>query len=798
MTKTSSILLIVESPSKCGIIEKYLASENIKCIASFGHFREIKSLKDINIDIENKANFKINYTPIAVKVKQIGILRKEIKKATEVILATDNDREGESIAWHICDLFNLSTSTTKRIIFNEITEKSIQTAYANPKTLNMNVVNAQKARQIIDFVVGFKISPLLWKLASKSLSAGRCQTPALRLINDNEEQIISGANKSRMVYNVTGYFTQYNIPFILNNTFDTFDGELETFFNKVNEPHEYMFSSKNINMSAPTPFSTSHLQQAASNSLRYSPKETMQLCQKLYEKGLITYMRTESTTYSDVFIQSAHNHIKTRFNEKYINSKLTSQKEVEEEEETAHEAIRVTDIAKQNIIKYHPNLEKKEETMYNLIWTNTIQSCMSDAICDSLSVNLTTYNNLKFNYKCKSFLFHGWTKVKSIKNTNIEDRVDTDWEECEEDKYFSYFKNLKLGSILNLKRIATKVTVCNHILHYTEAKLVSLLEKKGIGRPSTFSSLVDKIQNRNYVQKTNIVGNVIKCINYELDLKEKSRKIDEIETEFKNGFEKNKLQITSLGQMVNDYLYDHFEPLFNYGYTNSMEQLLDKVANKTKCWMELCNECNDTVETLVNEVNLSRFEYKFDEHHIFMFAKYGAVVKCLSDNDLDKNNPTMTFKRVKKDIDMNKLKRGAYSLEDVLESPINDNNGCKKEYDLGIYDGQQVIAKKGKFGMYFTYANKNISLNALGNRPIENITLDEIISILQEKNQCVIRDININIQIRKGNKKPDYIYYKTNKMKKPQFLSLTGFQFDYKNCELEVLKDWIVHKHGIV
>ena len=380
-------LLIVESPSKCATIEKYLASKDIKCVASFGHIREIKTLKDIDID----NNFKTNFTPIASKNSQIQTLKKAIKASSEVILATDNDREGEAIAWHICQQFHLNIHTTKRIIFNEITQKCLIKAYENPVILNMNLVNAQMARQIMDFIVGFRVSPLLWKLGNKNLSAGRCQSPALRLICEND---VEGENKNiEKPYNVTGYFTSHSIPFTLNKSFSKFEGELEDYFEQVEEDHTYNYSIKRTNISPPSPFSTSTIQQTASNQLHYSPKETMSLCQKLYEKGLITYMRTESTTYSVEFIITAHQYIRNTYDSRYINIHQKSQ----EDQETAHEAIRVTDIIKIDASKL--NLEKKEETMYKFIWNNTIESCMSNAIYDVLNAKLEdAFCNYYYSY----------------------------------------------------------------------------------------------------------------------------------------------------------------------------------------------------------------------------------------------------------------------------------------------------------------------------------------------------------------------------------------------------------------
>ena len=763
-------LLIVESPSKCFTIEKYLVSKNVKCIATFGHIREIKSLDDIDI----KNNFNINFTPITSKDSQIKKIKKEIKSASEVILATDNDREGEAIAWHICEQFDLNIKTTKRIIFNEITQQCLIKAYDNPVTLNMNLVNAQMARQIMDFIVGFRISPLLWKLGNKKLSAGRCQSPALRLICENDKEYES--KEFTKSYNVTGYFTSHNIPFKLNKTFDNFEGELEDYFNQVEEEHKYDFTVKKKEVKPPTPFSTSTIQQSASNNLHYSPKETMSLCQKLYEKGLITYMRTESTTYSSQFIKIVRDYIEDGYDIKYINVNMNSQ----ENQETAHEAIRVTDIRKKNLTT---ELEKKEETMYKFIWKNTIQSCMCDAIYETLYAKIHDINysdSYYYSYNCDKPIFLGWQIIKS--NESEKKDIET---------FYEYLKNIRKSSKINLKKLIANVSIGNQISHYTEAKLVSTLEKNGIGRPSTFASIVDKIQDRKYVKKGNIKGKNIMCETYELDLNSKT--IDIIKKYIEVGNENNKLILNPLGKIVNIYLQENFEELINYNYTNLMEKSLDNVANGEKDHIQICYECNNKINELINSIKSQEFEYKFDENNIVIFAKYGPVVKCI-DNTKSKKDK-VKFKKIKEDIDFEKLKQGEYILEDILEEKEE-----KEENVLGFYNEKSVKIKKGKFGLYVEHGSKKYSLRCFGNRPIENINLEEIINILKEKTENIIREINENIYIHKGrtSKMPNYILYKTNQMKKPKFYSLQKCYFDYRTCELEKLKDWIKNNHGLL
>ena len=317
----SFTLVIVESPAKCKKIEKYLGN-NYKCIASYGHFCQLDGLKSIDID----NNFKPTFTLMESKEQQVDKMRKMIDRADDVMLASDDDREGEAIAWHICNQFNLPVNTTKRIIFHEITKPALLKAVSEPVSVNMDVVYAQQSRQILDMLVGYYISPILWKKISQNtktgLSAGRCQTPALRLVYENKKEI--DKSPGRKVYNTTGYFTNKNIPFVLNHNYDD-EEKVSTFLEEtVNHDHIYECSKeRNVTKQPPKPFTTSGLQQMASNELRISPKNTMQSCQKLYEGGYITYMRTDSVAYSKEFLNDAENFIKKTYGNDYVNNNLS-------------------------------------------------------------------------------------------------------------------------------------------------------------------------------------------------------------------------------------------------------------------------------------------------------------------------------------------------------------------------------------------------------------------------------------------------------------------------------------------
>ena len=642
---TTTTLVIVESPAKCKKIEEYLGP-GYKCLASYGHLQELSSLK--NIDIEN--NFKPTYTVIdnTIKKKQIEILRKEIKNAKEVILASDGDREGEKIGYSIIELFKLPL-TTKRITFNEITESAIQCAIKNPKTINMDIVHAQQARQILDILVGFKVSPMLWKFITKpkgkehSLSAGRCQTPALRLIYDNDNDI--NKSEERKVYNTTGYFTNSIIAFDLSpqGKHESEDEITDFLDGSADFSHIYNCSQPvKVYKKPPEPFTTSRIQQVASNELHYAPKETMRICQLLYEGGFITYMRTDSKTYSAEFLDTVKEYIVRTYaqGEKYIGENIDSMatgavKEPDKKKnakktekpppQEAHEAIRPTNIS---LCELPENMDSKERRMYKLIWETTLESCMTSASFHSVTANISSFQDTKFVYTSELIDFPGWKIVAKKYST--------------ENKEYQYLQQIKQNSIIPYKKICARVSIKGSKPHYTEARLVQLLEEKGIGRPSTFSSLVDKIQERGYVKKEDIKGKELICKDYELENDE----ICEIETKREFGNEKGKLVLQPLGRVVMEFLEKHFDDLFNYNYTSLMEDALDKIAKGEYIWHELCNKCNKEIETLVDGLkDETKIEIKIDENNTYMIGKYGPVIKCVEEVD---GKEEIKFKPIKK------------------------------------------------------------------------------------------------------------------------------------------------------
>lgn len=783
---TSITLVIVESPAKCKKIEQYLGP-GYKVMASYGHLRELSSLD--HIDIKN--NFRPTFTIIDNELKrsQIEKLKKEISSAGEVILASDDDREGEAISWHICDMFKLNIEKTKRIIFNEITESALQHAIKNPRTINMNIVHAQQTRQILDLLVGFKVTPMLWKFITKksehSLSAGRCQTPALKIIYDNQTEINdSKTGGEKKVYNTIGYFTNSNIAFDLNKQFETEDDMTDFLEGSIDFRHIYTCSQPvKVSKSPPCPFTTSRLQQTASNELHYSPKETMRLCQKLYEAGHITYMRTDSKTYSKDFIETAKEYILRNFptGDAYINENIhllatgttkTIGKNSLVTPQEAHEAIRPTSIS----LKELPlELDSKERKMYKLIWSNTLESCMSPAIFYSITATITAFNNNKFSYTSELIHFPGWQAVAQKPSTD--------------NKIYHYLQIIKQNDLIPFKKMNSKVTIKNIKHHYTEARLVQLLEEKGIGRPSTFSMLVEKIQERGYVKKEDVAGTKITCKDFELV----DNEIYEIETQREFGNEKSKLVIQPLGIIVMEFLGNHFIDIFNYDYTKNMEDDLDKISKGEKQMVDLCNACNVQLDKLINNLKTeTKLELSIDENNTYIIGKYGPVIKCSECVD---GKDVISFKSIKKDVDIHKLENGEYTLNEIVDTSMKS----KPQGLLGQYENQDVILKKGKFGLYITWGENLKTLKELGNRPIENVTFDEVKKYL-EAGSNIIREVTPCLSIRKG-AKGDYIFYKTAKMKKPQFFDVKGFynesKEDYKICNNDILKAWIKEKYEV-
>ena len=762
------ILVIVESPAKCKKIESFLG-DGYKCLASFGHIRELTDGLHC-IDIKN--NFEPTFTLLENKARNIKLLKTYIKKADEVILATDDDREGEAIAWHICKTFNLSIQHTKRIIFREITKSAVKNAIKNPVKLNMPKVNAQLARQVLDRLVGFIISPQLWKHISrktkKGLSAGRCQTPALKIIYDNQQLIDNTPGVE--VYNTKGIFTKHNLEFILNKEFIISRDITEFLEESVDFAHKLSDKTININKKklGPTPFTTSKLQQKASNILHYSPKQTMMVAQKLYEGGYITYMRTDSKTYSKEFVDKTISFIKDKWGEDYIHrdierhtlrnaceaqAKQAQAKQAQAQE--AHEAIRPTDINKMSL---PPSSDSKQVALYKLIWQNTIESCMADAIYDLLKVTIKAPLNLKYNYSHQKITFPGWLIVGGYNKDNT---------------IYNDLNGMDKG-IIPYNKIFSEFTLKNIKTHFTEARLVQALEENGIGRPSTFSGLVSKLIDREYVNKTDIIGKKLDYINYELV----NNEISEISGSKTFGNEKNKLKIQPIGVLVCEFLYKNYMDLFNYGYTSDMEKTLDIISRGKKIWYELCDECYKQLNKLTKTIKNERHTIKIDKNHTYMIAKYGPVVKYEKEGEIK-------FLGIKDDIDIQLLREGKYELKDILKE-----NKTFSGKNLGNFKNSCVILKKGKYGLYIQWNDNNYSIKHIKKNE-DSIRLEDVLDVLLGKsfsNPKIIKLVNEDISVRKGKYGP-YLFYKTKSMSKPKFIKLKGK--DWKDAPTALFEKWV-------
>ena len=826
----TTTLVIVESPAKCSKIESYLGP-GYKCIATFGHFRTLDGLKSINIE-----TFKLKFSCMEEKSKQIARIKNEIESCMgNVIIATDDDREGEAIGWHICDMFKLPVTTTRRIIFHEITKTAIERAVNTPGTLNMNLVYAQFARQILDLLVGYHISPQLWThIASSvknSLSAGRCQTPALRLVYDNQKDI--DASPGKMVYNTVGYFTKLNLQFILNRQYDLPKDVEEFLEESVNHDHVYTLSlPKKITKAPPSPFTTSSLQQKASSEYNYSPSETMSICQKLYESSFITYMRTDSKTYSPEFIENAKRYICEKWSDKYINAniqclalgfssgsgagdgtgdasksnkvkskagKSSEDKGVKAQE--AHEAIRPTNIS---TLKIPDTFTAREQKLYNLIWTNAIESCMAHATGVTITACLTAPFSNEYKYIAELIEFPGWKIVDGYEKENPN---------------YNYLQNIKKNGIIPYNKIKSTVTMNELKSHYTEAGLIKILEERGIGRPSTFSSLIEKIQKRGYVSKQDVCGKKVKCTDFELLPDE----LQEIPTEREFGNEKNKLIVQPLGSIVMEFLAEHFNTLFEYNFTKKMEDDLDKVAKGELLYTDTCMFCLENVQRLtaiLKDKNIQKDTIAIDDSHVYMIGSKGPVIKHTTVDEGGKKK--IEYKSIKQNIDVAKLKRGEYSLKEIVDEKGNIDMGGIK---LGIYDGNEIILKRGKYGLYIVWGEQKKSLSGLfpKTKDPNSIKYHEVVKIIEmskinieynsldsEANESVVsggcgaqiaikgmvRKITDVVSIRNG-KYGDYIFYKTPEMKNPSFLKIKGFSEDYKTCSLNNIIDWIKQTYKV-
>jgi len=760
---SAKYLVIVESPSKCKKIESYLGVE-YACIASIGHLRKIDGLKSI----DTKNNHSITFSLMNDKKAHIKEMEKALKlfPKDNVFLATDDDREGEAIAWHICEIFHLDIKTTKRIIFHEITQSAVLYAVQNPTTINMDLVTSQQARQVVDLYVGFKISPVLWKYLfhnkEQSLSAGRCQTPALRLVYDNHKTYQNAPIE--FVYKTRASFSPKNIVFQLSKDFAK-EEEMELFLESSGD-FDYTLSvcpSKESVNARPKPFNTSRLLQTASSTLNMSPKETMSLCQTLYQEGLITYMRTDSMKYARPFIDKATKFIQNKFGKKYLGPVESIELK---DSKDPHEAIRIINLD-QNEIKSD---NRRMCSLYGLIWKNTIQSIMCDYISINTEVRITAPQELHYSHIVEVPKVLGWKK--------ISEKEDLTQDQNSGNGLLLYLNSLA-SKCLEMQKIESNVSLKQKHLHYCEAGLIKQLEKMGIGRPSTFANLVETIKDRNYIVKRDVEGVPCNVKEYVLN-SDNELEISETEKVFCG--EKNKLVIEPLGILCVEFLMKYFNSLFSYDYTQQMEIELDTICENNNKYVEVCDGCNTTIMRHMDPIKkLNKESFKIDDDYELVYEKYGPVLRKKGD---DGNYSYLSVKREMR-LDIDKLKSGDYTLEDLVET---------QERHMGQYEDKDCVLKMGKFGMYLLWGDTSINLSN-ETITIDKMTLEDVhekIREKEEKNQSanILREINDDISIRRG-KYGAYIFYKPARNNKPQFFNLKKFSKHYATCEKQDLIDWI-------
>lgn len=750
-------LIIVESPSKCQKIEHFLGTD-YQCIASIGHLRNITGLSSI----DTKNDFKPTFSIINEKEKHIENMKKVISNfiPENIILASDDDREGEAIAWHICEIFNLNVKKTKRIIFHEITKHAITQAVQNPTVINMNLVQAQLARQILDIIVGYRVSPYLWKYLyndkTNSLSAGRCQTPALNLIYENHLKQNEEPDKK---YKTTGLFTAKKIEFSLNKDF-YHNNEIEEFL-RLTIDFKHMLSiqsPKESEKSSPIPFQTSKLLQTASNVLHYSPKQTMEICQKLYQGGYITYMRTESTKYSNTFINKACEYIEKNYSKEFIGN---TYKIKNSDSNNPHEAIRVTNIHLRTLSN---DSDKKLNALYKLIWKNTLQSCMANAKYKVIKLNITAPNEYYYTSSLESPIFLGWKIIDENKSL----------EELQSITNGLLFYLQQSNKLVYYDKILTSLSISNKNPHYTESSLIQKLENIGIGRPSTYASIVHTLLERKYVLKQDIPGKEIETNTYILE-KTKLQIKNEKKTFCQ---EKNKLVIQPLGILSLEFLVSSFENLFSYDYTKNMETELDLISNGefNNEWNQLCKNCYFEISEYGKLLKkLSKASFPINEDYNLFFEKNGPVLQTTGENKKFVSvNPNI-------EINIDKLKNNEYTIEQlILEEPEH----------LGTYQNHEISIKYGKYGHYASWGDNKESVKNIG-IPIEKITLEVLIDFLENKKEkSYLRKLNENMEVRKG-KYGMYVYYQSPSMKKPKFLNIKKFKDGILTASIDDIIVWI-------
>lgn len=735
-------LVIVESPAKAKTIEKFLGKD-FKVMSSYGHIRDLKK-KDLGIDLEN------NYTPIyeipSDKKKVVDELKKAAKEADLVWLASDEDREGEAISWHLYKTLKLEENKTKRIAFHEITKDAILNAIENPRTIDINLVDAQQARRVLDRIVGFELSPVLWRKVKPALSAGRVQSVAVRLIVEREREIQQF--KSEASYRVIAIFTkedngsQYEIKTELSKRLKTKQEAL----NLLEKLKEASFKVEDVETrpmkkSPAAPFTTSTLQQEASRKLGFPVSLTMMVAQKLYESGKITYMRTDSVNLSSLAINTTKNEIESEYGKQYSKVRHFSTKSKGAQE--AHEAIRPTYINEHSI-----SGTAQEKKLYDLIWKRTIASQMADAELEKTTVTVSISNekDMKFSAVGEVIKFDGFLHVY-LEGTD-EEIIDNET---------SLLPPVKVQDALQMKEATATERFTQRPSRYSEASLVRKLEELGIGRPSTYAPTISTIQNREYVEKSNIEGTERQ---YNILALKKEKISDTQKTEI-TGTDKGKLIPTDTGVVVNDFLIEYFPGILDYNFTANIEKEFDQIAEGEENWTKLIDKFYKVFHPIVESATNTQTDHKVGERILGVDPKSGRQVSVkigrfgpMVQIGVQEEEEKPQFAGLQKTQSITTI-----TLEEALKL-------FELPRSVGEFEGKDVSVGTGRFGPYIKHNGKFISLPK-GYDPY-SVDLDSAISLIEDKRQKDAEKIiktfteDADLQILNGRYGPYIAYQKTN------------------------------------
>ena len=703
--KDGKNLVIVESPAKAGTIQKFLGSDFI-VKSSFGHIRDLHD-SELSIDVKN--GFTPEYVIPSDKKKVVSELKKAAKEAETVWLASDEDREGEAISWHLFETLGLKSENTRRIVFHEITKNAILNAIKNPREIDMSLVNAQQARRVLDRLVGFELSPVLWRKIQPKLSAGRVQSVALRLVVDREREILAFSNEA--YYRVDALFHPEGTPSktLVKATLDRRFPDMESAeaFLKKCIGAEFTISSidkKEGTRTPAAPFTTSTLQQEAARKLRMSVSQTMSIAQRLYEHGLITYMRTDSTNLSSLAINTAKSYICANFGEEY--SKVRQYKTKAKGAQEAHEAIRPTYIENTEI-----EGTPQEKKLYELIWKRTVASQMADARILRTDIKVSSdKGEEKFNVQASQVLFDGFLKLY-IEST----------EDASQDEEMTILPEMNIGARMFENGITAECKFTAAPARYSEATLVKKLEELGIGRPSTYAPTISTLtKGRGYIVKGDKPGEKRNVTNLSLrnGVIKASVKSETV------GAEKGRLLPQDIGMIVTDYLVKNFETILDYGFTANVEKDFDQIAEGEQEWNTVISEFYGPFHTKVQET-LSNREYSHISRELgtdpkdgqpltARFGQYGPYVQ--KGEGETRQYASLAPGQLIESI----------TLEEALklfELPRN----------VGRYEGIDIICTKGRFGPYIKYGDRNISLPR-GTDPLK-IDLQSCISLIEESKE---------------------------------------------------------------